>query len=80
MQKSADHRRAALRQKITRARKLARLDRFVIVIGLLWLVTSVALLFLSAPAHSRPEHATASHNVRVQPHLESSDSFILLGV
>jgi preprotein translocase subunit SecG len=45
-------------------RRVARLNRYVIVVALLWLVTSVALLFLSRPQPANLAHSTspASHS------------------
>jgi preprotein translocase subunit SecG len=74
----ADHRRAALRAKIARARKVARLNRYVIVVALLWFFTSLALLFLSTPAHARTGHPAASQ--QTDTHSQPPIPYILLGV
>ena len=79
--KVADHRRAALRAKIAHARKVARLNRYVCLVALLWLVTSLALLFLSTPAHAHTGHPAASqHQLKTDTHSQLPIPYILLGV
>lgn len=40
-------------------RRVARLNRCVVVVALLWLAASFALLFLSAPGPARVAHPTS---------------------
>jgi preprotein translocase subunit SecG len=72
--KITDHRRA-----VVRASKIARLNRYVFIVALLWLVTSLALLLLSTPAHARTGHQTASqHLLRAGSHSQPPSSLIVI--
>jgi hypothetical protein len=76
--KVADHRRSAPRLDLD---KVARLNRYVVVVALLWLVTSLALLFFATPAHARAGQATASHKL-LKAHSQSHPAgpLIIIGV